>query len=131
MSEGAENEGAAPVLAPAPGHEGDASLASDSAYSTIDLGTLWEMLSLGCVALSLMTRYITSWLYPPPQPPMVRLFLPIGFVATFASLGIVFGWIGSKRSRRPGLARFGVFLNSVVLALAGLLTLILFRIFPN
>ncbi len=122
----AEVDRPAPVLAPAPGHEGQAAGSSDSAYSSIEFGAVWEMVSLACFALALSLHYLPDWLVPLPDTPFNRFFLPILAVSGLALIGILFGWIGKRRSRRPGLARIGIFLNSIVLGLIGLLILVLY-----
>ena len=117
----------APVLAPAPGHEGDAAGPSDSAYSTIGVEALWGIFSLGCFILSLFSRHFAHWLVPSPTSPLTWAFLPAGIVVGCATLGTLSGYVGTKRSRRPGLARIGLFLNVVVLVVAGMLAFVLVR----
>ena len=126
MKQRSEVDRPALVLAPAPGHEGQAASSSDSAYSSIEFGAVWEMLSLACFALALSLHYLPDWLIPLPDTHFNRFFLPILVVSGLACFGILLGWIGKRRSRRPGLARVGIFLNSIVLGLTGLLVLVLY-----
>ena len=102
---------------------------TEGEYGTLDLPDGWHVVSLACFALSLVARFLVK-LLPAGHYFFPRVLLPGIAVFTLAALGLLCGLLGLRKIRGRGLAKVGVFLNGVVLALAVLATIIFFRIMP-
>ncbi len=89
----------------------------DDDYQVISLKVSWASLSILFFLLTLPADYLLQflpwrprriWLWP-LIPPLVYFGLSV--------LGFFSGWVGLKFSARRGLAKAGIFLNGVVLAI--------------
>lgn len=101
---------------------------ADDDYEVISLKISWAALSILSFLLTLPARDLLQllpwrpqniWLWP-LVPPMVILGLSI--------LGFLFGALGLKYSAHRGMAKIGMFLNGVVLAIVLALTALWFFI---
>lgn len=92
----------------------------EDAYAPVDAPEAWPLVSLLCFAIALASKPIVRWLPPDLRPYPAVVLLPIALSVGAALCGVLFAWIGLRR--RPGntLARTGLLLNAVVLALATL-----------
>jgi hypothetical protein len=102
---------------------------TEGEYGTLDLPDGWHVASLAFFALSLGARFLVK-LLPAGRYFFPRVLLPGIAVFTLAALGLICGLIGLRKIRGRGIAKVGVFLNGVVLALAVLATIVFFRIMP-
>lgn len=102
-------------------------------YAALDLPDRWPLVSLALFLAALAARYLVklvpaAYLAYLPVPRAVATALA---VPALAALGLLAGLIGARTSPGSGIARTGIFLNAVVLALSGLAIWAFFRILPD
>jgi hypothetical protein len=98
-------------------------------YAPLDMPAGWHVVSLLCFAAALGSRFLVLVLLPARWPSSwMRPLLPGLAGLLFAVLGLVFGLLGLRNARGRSLARVGVFLNSIVLALSLLAAFAFFAI---
>ena len=90
-------------------------------YSTVSLGSIWGVLSIGCFGAAIATRQMVRLFLPPHlrgfdlSPPLAIRLVPV-----LALIGVALGLIGLQRERNNrGLSLLGLALNSVTLLLIG------------
>ncbi len=93
-------------------------------YEVIALRISWPMVSIGCFLLTLPAKYLLGFLPWRPQPIWLWPLVPPLVIFGLSILGFVVGWIGFRYSERQGLAKVGMFLNGVVLAIVVLMILL-------
>ena len=98
--------------------------AIDDAYSPLEAPDVVPLLSFLCFSASLAARPIVRLLPPELRRPPWGVLAAPAMAAALALLGFLLALWASRRARgRRGLARIGLFLNGVVLALTGLAVL--------
>ncbi len=86
-------------------------------YQVISLKISWASLSIFFFLLTLPADYLLQFLpWRPRRIWMWPLVPPLAYFG-LSALGFLAGWIGLKFSDRRGLAKAGMFLNGVVLAI--------------
>ena len=87
-------------------------------YAPLDMPAGWHVASLVCFVAALGSRFLVGALLPGRWPsPWTRPLLPGIAAFLFALLGLGFGLLGLRNARGRGVARVGIFLNSIVLVL--------------
>lgn len=87
-------------------------------YAPLEMPAGGHVASLVCFVAALGSRFLVSALLPARWPnSWTRPLLPGVVVLFFSLLGLLFGLIGLRSTRGRGVARVGVFLNSIVLGL--------------
>lgn len=89
----------------------------DDAYSPLEAPDALPLLSWLCFAASLVSRPISRLLPREWRPYPYGVLLPVAIAAALSLLGLLLATWAMRRARRRGLARVGLFLNAVVLAL--------------
>ncbi len=96
----------------------------DEAYAPLEAPDVVPLLSFVCFSASLAARPIARLFLPELWRSPWRLIAPAGIAATLALVGLLLALWSSRRAKgRRGLAKIGLFLNGVVLALTGLAVL--------
>lgn len=103
---------------------------TEGEYGALDLPDGWHVASLACFAASLIARFLVR-LLPAGSSFFGRVFLPGIAVFALASLGLLCGLLGLRKTHGRGLAKMGIFLNSTVLALSLLAAAAFFYILPD
>ena len=105
-------------------------------YGALRVPDLWPTISLLFFVLSLGARYLLRAL-PDQLLPLEILYGPLRFllpgltVLVLATLGLLTGLLGLRSSGARGVARLGVLLNGIVLALSLLAVWAFFTILPD
>ena len=95
----------------------------DEAYAPLEGPDVVPLLSFFCFSVSLASRPIAR-LLPLQLPRPWGVLAPVALAALFALIGLLLALWSSRRGKgRRGLAKVGLFLNGVVLALTGLAVL--------
>lgn len=102
---------------------------TEGEYGALDLPDAWHALSLVLFTASLGARYLVR-LLPLEGSYFTRVLLPPLTVFALAGVGLLCGLVGLRRPQGRGVARVGVFLNAIVLALAALAAVWFFRLLP-
>ena len=89
----------------------------ESDYEVIPLRLSWAGLSILLFLLTLPARDLLQLLPWRPEPIWVWPLIPPLVIFGLSLLGFFSGLLGLKLSARRGLARTGMFLNGVVLAI--------------
>ncbi|MEM7584377.1 MAG: hypothetical protein AAF560_13395 [Acidobacteriota bacterium] len=97
-------------------------------YEVISLRVSWPVLSVGCFVLALPAKYLLQFLPWRPQQIWIWPLIPPLVILGLSTVGFALGLIGLRFSERRGLAKTGVFLNGVVLAIIGLMIALWFYI---
>lgn len=101
----------------------------DEAYAPLEAPDVLPLLSWLCFAGTLVSRPLARLLPRELRVYPYGVLLPVAIAGGLALLGLLLAAWGLRRARRRGLARVGIFLNAVVLALTSLATLGMFWIF--
>jgi hypothetical protein len=102
---------------------------SDDAYAPLEAPDIVPLLSFVCFSASLAARPIARLLPLGFRRYPYGVVLPAAIAAGLALLGFLLALWAARRGRdRRGLARIGIFLNGVVLALTALAILGIFLI---
>lgn len=99
-------------------------------YGVINLSDSWHVASLLCFVASLGSRYLVAGV-PRELLPLPRSMMSGVFVLIFAGIGIFCGMLALRRARNSGPAKVAIFLNTTVLALGSLATVVFFYIWPD
>lgn len=98
---------------------------AEDAYAPVEAPEIWPLAGLLFFALSLVSKPLVRLLPAELRPYPAGVLLPVAVSLGAALLGLVCSWIGARRGRRSALARVGLLVNGVVLALAALAVLAL------
>ena len=92
-------------------------MAGDEDYEVISLGISWSNLSILLFLLTLPANYLLQFLPWRPDPIWLWPLVPPLVILGLSFLGAVSGLLGLRFSEARGVARAGLFLNGVVLAI--------------
>ncbi|MCP3956221.1 MAG: hypothetical protein GY719_00015 [bacterium] len=92
-------------------------MAADEDYEVISLGISWASLSILLFLLTLPANYLLPFLPWRPQRIWLWPLVPPLVILGLSFLGTVSGWLGLRFSEARGVAKAGLFLNGVVLAI--------------
>lgn len=101
----------------------------DDAYAPLEAPDILPLLSWLCFAGALVSRPLARLLPREWRVYPYGVMMPIAVAAGLSLLGLLLAAWATRRARRRGLARIGLFLNGVVLALTTLAALGLVWIF--
>lgn len=101
---------------------------SDGEYGTLDFSTRWPVLSFLCFALALGARYLVQAIPREVVGWPMRMLLPGLGVLALCFLGLIFGLLGLRKPEHRGMARVGILVNGIGLALGGLAVVAFFWI---
>ena len=90
---------------------------ADDDYEVIPVKISWAVLSVLCFLLTLPARYLLQFLPWRPQRIWMWPLIPPLVILGLSAVGFVAGWVGFYVSESRGVARAGMFLNGVVLAI--------------
>jgi hypothetical protein len=95
----------------------------DSAYAPLEAPDALPLLSWLCFAGTLVSRPLARLLPAPLRAYPLGVVMPVAVAAGLALVGLLLAAWAMRRGRRRALARIGLFLNAVVLALTALAAL--------
>ena len=90
---------------------------SEDDYEVIPIKISWASLSVFCFLLTLPARYLLQFLPWRPQRIWMWPLIPPLVILGLSTVGFAAGWIGLYFSSSRGVAKTGMFLNGVVLAI--------------
>lgn len=95
-------------------------------YEVVPITPSWGALSLGFFVLALMARPVVRLFvgWSPDQPYLLPLVASVS-TPIVGLIGLLFGWLGWRRSSSKVVARVGMFLNGTIV----LLTVVLIAVF--
>lgn len=103
----------------------------DDEYAALELGAGLPVLSLACFGAALGARFLVSLLPVEVLGYPWRILLPALAVPALSALGLLLALLGLRNRKTHGLARVGVFVNTVALVLSGLFAWAFFYILPG
>ena len=92
----------------------------DEAYAPLEAPDALPLLSWLCFAGTLASRPLARLLPASLRAPPLGVVMPVAIAAALALVGLLLAAWAMRRGRRRALARIGLFLNGVVLALTAL-----------
>jgi len=92
----------------------------DDAYAPLEGPDVLPLLSWLCFAGTLVSRPLSRLLPRELRVYPVGVLMPVAVAGGLALLGLLLAAWAMRRARRRGLARVGLFLNAIVLALTTL-----------
>jgi len=101
----------------------------DEAYAPLEAPDVLPLLSWLCFAGTLVSRPLARLLPRELRAYPYGVLMPVAVAGGLALLGVLLAAWGLRQTRRRGLARVGIYLNAVVLALTSLAALGMFWIF--
>jgi hypothetical protein len=117
-------------VSPRPPRTGGPSLEADE-YAPLDMRPGWHQLSILLLLGALGSRYLVRLFPLQGLPFWYRIMVPGLASLVLAMLGLLFGLLGRRAERGARLARWGVWLNAVVIVLSLLLAAAFFWILPG
>ncbi len=95
-------------------------------YEVVPITPSWGTLSLGFFVLALMARPVVRLFvgWSPDRPYLLPLLMGVA-TPVVGLIGLLFGWLGWRRSSSKVIARVGMFLNGTIV----LLTVLLIAVF--
>ena len=101
---------------------------ADDDYEVISLKISWASLSILCFLSTLPAKYLLQFLPWRPQRIWMWPLVPPLVILGLSVAGFAAGWIGLYLSANRGMAKTGMFLNGVVLAIVLAITAVWFYI---
>lgn len=118
------------TISPRPQRPGGPPPDSDE-YGPLDLSPGWHQLSLLCLLGALGSRFLVRLAPLQGLPFWYRMLIPGLTSLVLATLGLLFGLIGRRGTHGANLARWGMWLNAVVIVLSLLFAAAYFWILPS